>query len=62
MAEELPWARLFDFNRRCPSRLHRVDSPTYYGRCELKRGHPGANHALERGMVVVRWAVFTRHD
>lgn len=53
--DTLPWSR--PFGRRCPVRLHRHDTDgPYHGRCDLARGHEGP-HALERGMVVVRFGV-----
>jgi hypothetical protein len=49
----LPWVK--GMQRSCSARLGRSDSPDLYGRCELRRGHT-EDHALDRGMVVVRWA------
>jgi hypothetical protein len=55
-AARLPWAPVF--GRRCRARLHRADSDGtgFWGRCELRARHKG-RHALERGMVVLRWGV-----
>lgn len=62
----LPWA--LGFRRRCRARLTADDDTTpnaFYGRCELVRGHADdgvIEHALERGMVVVRWQATMRWD
>lgn len=53
MAEmALPWQKMF--GRRCKTRFRstRVD---FHGRCELAPHGPEIEHALERGMVWVRW-------
>ena len=55
--DDLPWVK--PFRRRCRSTLHKVDSPIYHGRCELRRGHDGP-HALERGMFALVWTVDVR--
>jgi hypothetical protein len=50
---ELPWQE-YPWQRRCKA----VKEPGeffYWGRCELRRGHLG-DHALERGMEVLRWS------
>lgn len=63
----LPWAKLFQ--RRCPARLQRwhggrvmARPEEYYGRCDLRRGHPEREHALERGMIIVRWHTEVRWE
>jgi hypothetical protein len=54
MSAELPWARPI-IGRRCKSRLRRSEGP-YWGRCELAPHSRLVEHALERGMIWVRWA------
>lgn len=53
----LPWAPRF--GNRCKARLKRGEDPEFFGRCELQADHysdmPDEHHALERGMVNVRW-------
>lgn len=51
--QSLPWATLFN---RCRAVRERQPRDPYYGRCELKRGHYGQDHALERGMYIPRWS------
>jgi hypothetical protein len=46
----LPWAPAWPW-LRCRAR---GGDGCYYGRCDLRRGHDGA-HALERGMLVLRF-------
>lgn len=48
-----PW------QRRCRAVLDQSDSPTYYGRCELKHNH-SESHTIERGMEIVCWAIEPR--
>ena len=49
----LPWAP--PWRRRCRAVLE-PNWTGYHGRCELARGHsPNMEHALERGMEIVRW-------
>ena len=43
------------FTRRCHAVLEKRGEQPYYGRCELKPHTEGYDHALERGMVWVRW-------
>ena len=52
MQEVLEWAGLF---RRCRAVLEPQPGRTYFGRCDLKPHDPTIEHALERGMDVVRW-------
>lgn len=54
----LPWSK--PLRRRCRARLLRTDARDYYGRCELIADHHPLDHALERGMLTVRWRVETR--
>jgi hypothetical protein len=49
-----PW------QQRCSARLTRTDGE-YWGRCDL-RTHPQYDHALERGMVIVRWSTEIRWE
>lgn len=58
VSPDLPWAP--PLGGRCRARLSRVDSPDYFGRCELRRHWGTVDHALERGMVVLRWSSTTR--
>ena len=53
-AGRLPWQRPMR-GRRCAARLTRAQSPTRWGRCELRAGHEGEAHALDYGMSVLRW-------
>lgn len=50
---------------RCRARLEKKDASivnsSYYGRCELKR-HSFIDHALERGMITVRWSTHVWHE
>lgn len=52
---DLPWSYGWFGIGRCKARLKSVDSADYFGRCELKRHWGNVPHALERGMVWVRW-------
>lgn len=50
--DDLPWQTMF--GKRCKARK----APTrggFYGRCELAP-HWGIDHALERGLILVRWS------
>jgi hypothetical protein len=52
---ELPWA--FGVFNRCSA----VKEPSrngipYYGRCELQKNHTDTDHAIERGMFILRWS------
>lgn len=47
------WAK--PFRRRCRARLSRDTAETYWGRCDLAPHARSVDHALERGMIVVRW-------
>lgn len=49
--EEKAWATPF---RRCMARKYRATGDIYWGRCELRRDHPG-DHELERGLIPVTW-------
>lgn len=49
----LPWAR--PFRKRCKARIPPKNKFDFYGRCELSPHGPEIEHALERGMVWVRW-------
>lgn len=51
--ESLPWAS--SFTRSCRAVIP-PDNLRYWGRCELRTAHQG-DHALERGMVWVRWSI-----
>lgn len=50
LSEFARWGRF----ERCPHRLRRDQSPVYFGRCDLKKGHADC-HVLERGMEMVEW-------
>ena len=52
----LPWAFAVPpfFGRRCKARLTPNDTG-YHGRCELIKHSKKLPHALERGMIWVRW-------
>jgi hypothetical protein len=50
---ELPWQE-YPWQRRCKA-VKEPNWSSYWGRCELRRGHWG-DHALERGMEVLRWS------
>jgi len=54
---KLPWAPTL--GNRCKARLKKGEDPEYFGRCELEAGHYSEmwedHHALERGMILVRW-------
>ena len=48
-----------------PPRCRAVLPPNeeaYWGRCELEAHPDGTDHALERGMVIVRWSTVTRWE
>jgi hypothetical protein len=47
--------------RRCPARLE-PNSGGYWGRCDLARHPEDTEHALERGMLTIRWAVLRRAE
>lgn len=51
-ARYLPWSKIFRY--RCRAVIEPNDTG-YWGRCELARGHAPIDHALERGLVIVRW-------
>lgn len=58
--DSMPWAN-WPW-QQCKARLKRGQDPEHFGRCELKKGHyietadeGDPDHALERGMVWVRW-------
>ena len=53
MIDTMPWAPVI--GRRCRARLAETDSPDYWGRCELRPHGSDTGHALERGMVILRW-------
>jgi hypothetical protein len=50
----VPWASVW---RRCRARLEpgAEGAGAYYGRCDLRAHSPKVDHALERGMDVVRF-------
>ena len=52
----VPWAGAFNLGR-CRARLEpgAEQAGPYHGRCELRRHRPDVDHALERGMDLVRW-------
>lgn len=50
----LPWYRIF--HPRCKAYLEPTNITRFWGRCELEANHVGEDHALERGMIYVRWA------
>jgi hypothetical protein len=59
-ADGLPYVT-WPWQRRCPARLSR-NPGGYWGRCDL-RAHPeGTWHALERGMLTIRWDVLLRAE
>jgi hypothetical protein len=49
---DLPWAKFL----KCRAVLERRPEASYWGRCELMPGHFGIDHALERGMEIIRWS------
>lgn len=50
--EDIPWAQWFW--QKC--RAVKEPNPSgYWGRCELVKDHVG-DHALERGMEILRWS------
>jgi hypothetical protein len=55
----LPYAR--PLRRRCRARLE-PNPGGYWGRCELSPHEEGTWHALERGMLTVRWASLLRAE
>lgn len=52
LIDEYAWAGVWNW-RKCRARKE-PNSSGYWGRCELKKNHDG-DHALERGMIVLRW-------
>lgn len=51
----LPWAKAWKPWRRC--KAVKEPNPTgYWGRCELEPHSEKIDHALERGMGVLRWS------
>lgn len=55
----LPYAR--PFRRRCHDRLG-PNPGGYWGRCELEPHPDGTEHALERGMLIIRWGTLLRAE
>jgi hypothetical protein len=55
----LPYAR--PFRRRCRAVLE-PNPGGYWGRCDLSPHPDGTEHALERGMLTVRWASLLRAE
>lgn len=60
LAETLPWAK--PFQRRCVARMERQPGADYWGRCDLGVHGPDLDHALERGMEIVRWSTASRSE
>ena len=56
--DSLPWVQ-WPWSRRCKARLRRrangLEKRVYYGRCELSPHGKEIPHALERGMINIRW-------
>ena len=51
--EKLDWAK--PFGRRCKAVLAPEETRDYYGRCDLQPHRGKTEHALERGLVTLRW-------
>jgi hypothetical protein len=54
----LPWPL---GHARCRAVLTRTDGE-YWGRCDLEEHPRDTDHALERGMVIVRWSTEVRWE
>lgn len=50
----LPWCPMWPLPQ-CRARLSKREGREYWGRCELKPHSDDIEHALERGMIWVRW-------
>lgn len=48
----LPWAK--PFRKQCRAELS-LDGDEYWGRCELAPHGKDIEHAVERGMIWIRW-------
>lgn len=56
---DLPWVGLWQ--RRCAAVREQRPGALYWGQCEFRRNH-GGDHALDRGVDVVRWSSdWTQH-
>jgi hypothetical protein len=51
----LPWAK--PFRKRCQARMAPAPLDPYYGQCELQPHDGNTDHAMERGMVIVRFQI-----
>ena len=56
--DDLPWGRFL--HRHCRARLAPGADHRFWGRCELAPHSTDIDHALERGMVIVRWSAESR--
>ena len=57
-SSDLPWAK--PFRRRCTARLEPTSNGEYWGRCDLSPHSRDMDHALERGLEVVRFTTDSR--